>query len=116
MPKSVSALFIYVFTLISCTKDKRVVLDQAIPETYALLDTPVKTVPRNYLALGDSYTIGQSVPSTDRFPVQTVKILSSQGIVFSAPEIRARTGWTTANLLNDLIYIAPMKPQYDIVT
>jgi lysophospholipase L1-like esterase len=71
---------------------------------------------RLYLALGDSYTIGQSVPEAGRFPVQTAKYLTSQGIKFGDPEIIARTGWTTTNLLSTLDIAAPLKPQYDLVT
>ena len=52
----------------------------------------------SYLALGDSYTIGQSVGETERFPAQTVAILRQQGIKISSPVYIAQTGWTTANL------------------
>jgi lysophospholipase L1-like esterase len=52
----------------------------------------------SYLALGDSYTIGQSVGETERFPAQTVAILRQQGIKISNPVYIAQTGWTTANL------------------
>lgn len=71
---------------------------------------------RSFLALGDSYTIGESVPSSERFPVQTVKYLQDQGINFSDPEIIAQTGWTTGNLLSALTSAAPTKSTYDIVT
>ena len=71
--------------------------------------------PRSFLALGDSYTIGESVLSSERFPVQTVKYLQDQGINFSDPEIIAKTGWTTGNLLSALA-AAPTKSPYDIVT
>lgn len=52
-----------------------------------------------YLALGDSYTIGEGVPITLNFPYQTVKILRKQGWDIAAPEIVATTGWTTDELL-----------------
>jgi len=74
------------------------------------------TTAKSFLALGDSYTIGQSVPVADRFPVQTAKYLTEQGVRFSDPEIIAQTGWTTANLLGTLEIAAPLKPPYDIVT
>lgn len=74
------------------------------------------TTQRCLLALGDSYTIGQSVAEAGRFPVQTVKYLTAQGINFHAPEIIARTGWTTGNLLGSLADAAPLKQTYDIVT
>jgi lysophospholipase L1-like esterase len=74
------------------------------------------TTQRFLLALGDSYTIGQSVPESDQFPVQTVKYLNVQGMNFFAPEIIAHTGWTTGNLLSSLADAAPLKQTYDIVT
>lgn len=55
-----------------------------------------------YLALGDSYTIGESVAATDRFPAQLVKMLQRENINVQSPDIVAVTGWTTANLLNAL--------------
>ncbi|MCA1756257.1 MAG: SGNH/GDSL hydrolase family protein [Bacteroidales bacterium] len=52
-----------------------------------------------YLALGDSYTIGESVPENERWPVQLVASLNREGIPFQAPRIIARTGWTTGELI-----------------
>ena len=54
--------------------------------------------PLSFLALGDSYTIGESVLLQKSFPYQTVQILRKEGYSFSAPEIIARTGWTTDEL------------------
>jgi lysophospholipase L1-like esterase len=51
-----------------------------------------------YLALGDSYTIGEAVLLTQSFPYQTVHLLRKNGHLFSAPEIIAKTGWTTDEL------------------
>ena len=53
---------------------------------------------RTYLALGDSYTIGQSVSESERFPAQITSILKQQGTRISNPVYLAQTGWTTANL------------------
>lgn len=53
---------------------------------------------KTYLALGDSYTIGQSVSENERFPAQTVALLNQQGIKMAAPVYIATTGWTTVNL------------------
>lgn len=79
--------------------------------------TPADTsAPKTYLALGDSYTIGQSVAISGRFPVQTVELLSSDTIKLGPPEIIAQTGWTTANLLNQLNAVPPQKATYDIVS
>lgn len=52
----------------------------------------------NYLALGDSYTIGESVPHAENFPRQTVALLRKEGIELAEPLIIATTGWTTDEL------------------
>jgi lysophospholipase L1-like esterase len=67
------------------------------------------------LCLGDSYTIGESVPLTDNFPYQTIKLLRKAGFNFQPPEIIAKTGWTTDELraaINDHQFL----PAYDFVT
>ncbi len=51
-----------------------------------------------YLALGDSYTIGELVPIHDNFPNQTVHLLRKQHIDIADPVIIATTGWTTDEL------------------
>jgi hypothetical protein len=56
----------------------------------------------SYLALGDSYTIGESVPIYENFPYQTVQMLRSRGMNIHAPEIVARTGWTTDELMTGI--------------
>ena len=52
----------------------------------------------SYLALGDSYTIGEQVPIHDNFPYQTVQLLRKQKIDVADPVIIATTGWTTDEL------------------
>ena len=73
------------------------------------------TKTKNYLALGDSYTIGESVQAAECFPVQTVKILRDKGVSINDADIIATTGWTTGDLLNALKAPTPL-PLYDIVT
>lgn len=51
-----------------------------------------------YLALGDSYTIGEGVPIYESFPYQAAQNLRGAGYACHAPEIIARTGWTTDEL------------------
>lgn len=68
-----------------------------------------------YLALGDSYTIGEGVPIAENFPYQTVQLLRKAGLYFQAPEIIAKTGWTTDELqkgIDDTMLQAP----YDVVS
>ncbi len=70
----------------------------------------------SYLALGDSYTIGESVPAAERYPVQAARLMRLAHYNCLDPEIIATTGWTTANLLDGIS--AKMKPlsKYDIVS
>ena len=69
----------------------------------------------SYLALGDSYTIGESVPAPDNFPNQTVLLLKNAGYDLKPAEILAKTGWTTDELQNN-INNHSFTPPYDIVT
>jgi len=68
-----------------------------------------------FLALGDSYTIGESVPIYENFPYQTVQLLRKNGISVYAPEIVAKTGWTTDELMAG-INRTTFEKSYDIVT
>ena len=72
--------------------------------------------PRSWLALGDSYTIGESVGENDRYPVQAARILEKSGDVFLNPQIIARTGWTTGDLLEALDEKKLIQGHYDIVS
>lgn len=54
--------------------------------------------PKTYLALGDSYTIGESVAEHERWPVQLAAMLRQRNTDMGQPAIIARTGWTTAEL------------------
>jgi lysophospholipase L1-like esterase len=70
---------------------------------------------KSYLALGDSYTIGESVPIYENFPYQTVQLLRAKGFLVQAPEIVARTGWTTDELMAGINKTSLLKT-YDLVT
>ncbi|MBS1912035.1 MAG: SGNH/GDSL hydrolase family protein [Bacteroidetes bacterium] len=63
-----------------------------------------------YLALGDSYTIGESVTHDERWPVQLAAELRTHGIPCGEPEIVARTGWTTDELSAALDSAPPRGP------
>lgn len=54
--------------------------------------------PKRFLALGDSYTIGEGVEINERWPNMLVGMLAENGILFEAPQIIATTGWTTDEL------------------
>ena len=58
----------------------------------------VKGTPLTYLALGDSYTIGEAVEQKQSFPYELANRLKTADLNVSAPQIIARTGWTTDEL------------------
>jgi lysophospholipase L1-like esterase len=125
MVKTIVAL-IALMCFMLCCKKPETVRYVTVPSNPAV-PVPVYTPPppvvipdtagfRTFLALGDSYTIGQSVPETDRYPVQVVGLLNRQNIKFNQPEIIAQSGWTTGNLLARLASAPPVNGKYDIVT
>ena len=68
-----------------------------------------------FLALGDSYTIGESVAPEERWPVQLGALLRAEGLDIGDPTLIATTGWTTDELS---AAIARAKPQgaFDLVS
>ena len=73
----------------------------------------------NYLALGDSYTIGEALPPDNNFPNQLVNLLNREEPRFNPPRIIAKTGWTTDELEEGIVASGsrdPFLPSYDLVT
>lgn len=68
-----------------------------------------------YLALGDSYTIGEGVGADERWPERLAALLRAQGVAVDAPEIVARTGWTTGELMAGIDRAAP-SGRFDLVS
>lgn len=71
--------------------------------------------PYTLLSLGDSYTIGEMVPSEENFPNQVRRLLNQKGLATEPPRIIAKTGWTTDEL-QDAINKEQLSPRYDFVT
>jgi lysophospholipase L1-like esterase len=71
--------------------------------------------PVRFLALGDSYTIGQGVDPGERWPSLLAQRLRDEGVVIGDPVIVARTGWTVAELEAGIDQAAPSGP-FDLVT
>jgi lysophospholipase L1-like esterase len=71
--------------------------------------------PIKFLALGDSYTIGESVAVHERWPVQLADALRKKDIPCSDPQIIATTGWRTDDLKH-AIEKAKLKPEYTLVS
>jgi len=86
----INLFFLSLFVLLGCTKK----MEEAIIITPKTTEQPVLT----YLALGDSYTIGESVTASESFPYQFAAQLKLQGINVANPKVIAKTGWTTDEL------------------
>jgi lysophospholipase L1-like esterase len=70
----------------------------------------------SFLALGDSYTIGEAVLPKDNFPNQVVAQMRAKGVDMEDVEIIAKTGWTTFELSGYLDKNPPEQPKYDFVS
>lgn len=71
---------------------------------------------KTYLALGDSYTIGESVPEDQSWPTQLVTQLNALGIAVDAPKIIAKTGWRTDDLKKAIVDDFNLANSYDMVS
>jgi len=69
----------------------------------------------SFLALGDSYTIGEGVAENGRWPVQLAAKLREEGIALADPRIIATTGWTTDELAWGIDGAEPLG-EWDFVT
>jgi lysophospholipase L1-like esterase len=80
-------------------------------------DTPqAQSRTARYLALGDSYTIGESVAPEGRWPAQLVASLRASGLAIDDPRIIATTGWTTDELSAALDATEPLGADWDMVS
>lgn len=107
--------------LLSCSSDdsaSKTAVTPPVPVTPPKAEIPTTPISASvkYLALGDSYTIGQSVCETCRFPEQ---LKSSLKTIYPQTDfslkVIARTGWTTSNLISAINNENP-EANYDLVT
>lgn len=92
-------IFIAIFLMFSCN-----LMDVQDPKSDSI----------SYLALGDSYTIGQGINLMDNWPNQLVNELNKSGFDINPPTIIAKTGWTTSGLINAIESNDPEK--HDLVS
>ena len=98
--------------LVGCSHVIRPDLQENRVNTQVTSEVQKQTV--RFLALGDSYTIGQSVPEEERWPEQLAVILNEQGFDTQVTII-ARTGWTTDDLLAGMS-AQLVQEEYDLVS
>ncbi len=108
-----SALFV-VILLFGCSKNENSP-ELSVPGNDELAATSTTVPQQTYLALGDSYTIGESVSQAQSFPYLLVSKLNSRGKNFAPPRVIARTGWTTSDLQKALT-TANITTKYDFVS
>jgi lysophospholipase L1-like esterase len=85
-------------------------------DNYNMDLTQTNKPPYTYLALGDSYTIGESVSAEGSFPYQLAAELTKAKHPVSQPDIIATTGWTTDELINAINNSDKKDKKYDLVT
>jgi lysophospholipase L1-like esterase len=103
-------LILSLMVLLACQKDSF----KMTKNTSSNLNTKPKNE-ISYLAIGDSYTIGEAVPLEGGFPHQLTTILKDNGLDVGTPYIIAKTGWTTSEL-QEAIKKANLNEQFTVVT
>lgn len=94
--------FFFLFFLLSCKKEEEILVQKGVEGYNGEIVKPL-----TWLALGDSYTIGQGVKEQERFPAQAVKLLDDRNFSVNELNYIAVTGWTTNDLMVGLDYYKP---------
>ena len=103
-----------VLALSACTGGSRATPERPGAERGS--ERPASAAPGlRFLALGDSYTIGERVEPDGRWPVQLAALLRESGVPVAEPVIVARTGWTTDQLAAGIDSAGPRGP-FSLVT
>lgn len=101
-------LFALLISLFSCQSQK-------VPAGQATSTQSREELKINYLALGDSYTIGEGVKVSERYPNQLARYLSKKDIMVDEPKIIAKTGWRCDELIS-AFKKAELKQKYELVS
>jgi lysophospholipase L1-like esterase len=111
--KKVLATIFVTAGLFGCSKE---IQSPVMPVSNPIKPAPVYTDNITYLALGDSYTIGEAVEAPKSFPYQLAAQLKLAGHNTGNPDIIARTGWTTGDLISVINASGTTDKKYSIVT
>jgi len=112
--KAIQLILITLTALCGCTKKNYPPVAQKGADT--ITTTKPMTGPATYLALGDSYTIGERVPQIQSYPYQLAAQLNSFNLDVQNPDIIAVTGWTTDDLIGAISRSAFKDKKYTFVT
>ena len=117
--RKITAILLSLFALTACRPNSSEPMPSASSNVGSVISpTPIppnnNLPPRKFLALGDSYTIGQNVEEKDRWSVQLIDLLKND-FYFTKHTIIARTGWTTEELI-EAINTQKITEQYDMVS
>lgn len=109
-------LILTMVILTSCEQNRSEYIVPVSPNSNPIVNpNPNPAEELTYLALGDSYTIGESVDASQRWPVQLTALLKKAGYNYKDPRIIATTGWTT-DALEAAIDQANIQEKYNLVT
>ncbi|MBS0012225.1 MAG: SGNH/GDSL hydrolase family protein [Bacteroidales bacterium] len=103
-------LFAAIYLTVILTACETMAVETNTGENNGKENTGSQKTELTYLALGDSYTIGESVDASMRWPVQLVERLRGDSVMIADAQIIARTGWTTDELMKG---IDAANPGYD---
>jgi lysophospholipase L1-like esterase len=109
--KALQIILITLSSLSGCTKQAET---KIAPTNKTTMMTIADTI--SYLALGDSYTIGESVHHVQSYPYQLAGLLNSNGFNVPAPTVIATTGWTTDNLIDAISKSGITDKKFSFVT
>jgi lysophospholipase L1-like esterase len=113
--ESITVILIALTAFSGCSK-KAAIKPAIINDTTTTVTKPMTNDSISYLALGDSYTIGEAVPQIQSYPYQLTNSLNTLAFNVKAPTIIAVTGWTTDQLINAIKRSGLIGKKYDFVT
>lgn len=111
--KPLQILLIVLTTLTGCSKKAETV---ATNSADTIKTKPMTNDSLSYLALGDSYTVGEAEPQAQSYPYQLIDSLNNKGYKVLRPNVIATTGWTTQDLINAIAASGINSKKFDFVT